>query len=117
MRGRCRQSATGIHGIKTQLSAQANQEMLSGEDGLGTVLEGWIEYGYLEIGIWDFSGGTVVKNPPANAGGTGSSPGPGRSLMPRSNESSEPQLLSLHATATEARTPRARGPQQEKPLQ
>ena len=33
----------------------------------------------------DFSGGTVVKNPPANAGDTGSSPGPGRSHMPQSN--------------------------------
>ena len=33
----------------------------------------------------DFPGGTVVKNPPANAGHTGSSPGPGRSHMPRSN--------------------------------
>ena len=32
-----------------------------------------------------FPGGTVVKNPPANAGGTGLSPGPGRSHMPRSN--------------------------------
>ena len=33
----------------------------------------------------NFPGGTVVKNPPANAGDTGSSPGPGRSHMPRSN--------------------------------
>ena len=32
-----------------------------------------------------FPGGPVVKNPPANAGGTGSSPGLGRSHMPRSN--------------------------------
>ena len=32
-----------------------------------------------------FPGGTVVKNPPANAGDTGLSPGPGRSHMPRSN--------------------------------
>ena len=32
-----------------------------------------------------FPGGTVVKNLPANAGDTGSSPGLGRSLMPRSN--------------------------------
>ena len=32
-----------------------------------------------------FSGGAVVKNPPANAGDTGSIPGPGRSHMPRSN--------------------------------
>ena len=34
---------------------------------------------------WDFPGGTVVKNPPANAGDTGSSPGPGRSHMLWSN--------------------------------
>ena len=32
-----------------------------------------------------FPGGAVVKNPPTNAGDTGSSPGPGRSHMPRSN--------------------------------
>ena len=30
-------------------------------------------------------GGTVVKNPPANAGDTGSGPDLGRSHMPRSN--------------------------------
>ena len=34
---------------------------------------------------WGFPGGTVVKNLPDNAGDTGSSPGPGRSHMPRSN--------------------------------
>ena len=33
----------------------------------------------------DFPGGAVVKNPPANAGATGSSPGPGPSHMPWSN--------------------------------
>ena len=32
-----------------------------------------------------FPGGAVVKNPPANAGDMGSSPGPGRSHMPQSN--------------------------------
>ena len=32
-----------------------------------------------------FPGGTVVKNPPANAGDKGLSPGPGRSHMLRSN--------------------------------
>ena len=32
-----------------------------------------------------FPGGAVVKNPPANAGDTGSSPGPGRPHMPWSN--------------------------------
>ena len=35
--------------------------------------------------FWGFPGGTVVKNPPANAGDTGLSPGPGRSHMPRSS--------------------------------
>ena len=33
----------------------------------------------------DFPGGAVVKNLPASAGDTGSSPGPGRSHMPWSN--------------------------------
>ena len=32
--------------------------------------------------IQGFPGGPVFKNPPANAGDTGSSPGPGRSHMP-----------------------------------
>ena len=41
-----------------------------------------------------FPGGAVVKNPPANAGDTGSSPGPGRSHMP--------QQLSPCATTTES---------------
>ena len=35
--------------------------------------------------IRDFPGGAVVKNPSANAGHTGSSPGPGRYHIPRSN--------------------------------
>ena len=33
----------------------------------------------------DFPGGAVVKNQPANAGDKSSSPGTGRSHMPRSN--------------------------------
>ena len=37
----------------------------------------------------------MVENLPANAGGTGSSPGLGRSHMPRSSWAREPQLLSL----------------------
>ena len=41
-----------------------------------------------------FPGGSLVKNPPANAGDTGSVPGLGRFHMPRSNEASAPQLLS-----------------------
>ena len=76
-----------------------------------------------------FPGGAVVKNLPANAGDTGSSPGLGRSHMPQSNYACVPQLLSLHsgahesqllsppATTTEARAPRAHALQQEKPPQ
>ena len=76
-----------------------------------------------------FPGGAVVKNPPANAGDTSSSPGPGRSHMPRSNSACAPQLLSLcsrvrepqllspRVTTAEARAPRARALQQEKPPQ
>ena len=71
----------------------------------------------------------MVKNPPANVGDTGLSPGPGRSHMPRSNyarvpqllslcsRAREPQLLSPHAATTEAHVPRAHAPQQEKPPQ
>ena len=33
----------------------------------------------------DFPGGAVVKNPPANAGDTGSIPRQGRAHMPQSN--------------------------------
>ena len=77
----------------------------------------------------DFPGGTVVKNPPTNAGDTGSIPGPGRSHMPQSNKAHVPQLLSLHSRArepqllsphaatTEACAPRAHALQQEKPPQ
>ena len=47
---------------------------------------------YIQNGIFfkfnkegGFPGGAVVGNPPANAGDTGSSPGPGRSYMLWSN--------------------------------
>ena len=43
-----------------------------------------------------FPGGAVVENLPANAGDVGSSPGLGRSHMPRSSWARGPQLLSLH---------------------
>ena len=55
-----------------------------------------------------FPSGTVVKNPPANAGDAGLSPGPGRSHMLRSNSACAPQLLSLCS--------RAREPQLLKPM-
>ena len=43
----------------------------------------------------------MVKHLPANAGDTGSIPGPGRSHMPRSNWAPAPQLLSLRSRARE----------------
>ena len=82
-----------------------------------------------------FPGGTAFENLPANAGDTGSSPGLGRSHMPRSNWAlrnwaREPQLLSLRvwslcSTTREAATVRGlrtamksgpRLPQREKAL-
>ena len=39
----------------------------------------------LKAGNMDFPGGTVDKNPPANAGDMGSIPGPGRFQMPQNN--------------------------------
>ena len=49
----------------------------------------------IKVNLLGFPGGTVVENLPANAGDTGSSPCLGRSHMPRSNWTREPQLLSL----------------------
>ena len=51
-------------------------------------------------GGWGFPGGVVVENPPADAGDTGSSPGPGKSHMLRTRAL---QLLSLHSRAHEPR--------------
>ena len=44
-----------------------------------------INFVLLKQDSWDFPGGAVVKNPPANAGDMGSIPGPGRSHMPQGN--------------------------------
>ena len=55
-----------------------------------------------------FLRGTLVKNPPANAGDTGLSTGLGRSHVPQSNKARAPQLLSLRS--------RAREPQLLKPV-
>ncbi|KAJ8797884.1 hypothetical protein J1605_017086 [Eschrichtius robustus] len=56
-----------------------------------------------------FPGGAVIKNPPANAGDRGLSPGPGRPHMLRSSSARAPQLLSLRSRACEPQllSPRA----------
>ena len=59
-----------------------------------------------------FPGGAVVENLPANAENAGSSPGLGRSHMPRSNSAREPQLLSLRVWSLCAAT---RGRDSERP--
>ena len=45
----------------------------------------FVLYFFKKVSKEDFPGGAVVKNLPANAGDTGSSPGLGGSHMPRSN--------------------------------
>ena len=49
----------------------------------------------------DFPGGPVVKNPPANAGGTSSIPDLGKTHMLQSNQAHGGQLLSQCAGAQE----------------
>ena len=81
--------ASGVHGL---LKAKIEFSWLAELCDL-KVVPCWPYCKSLEIwriGQWleekqGLPGGTVVKNPPANAGDTGSSPGPGRSHMPRSN--------------------------------
>ena len=66
----------------------------------------------------------MVGNPPADAGDTGSSPGPGGSHMPRGNWAREPQLLSLRVwslcsatgEAATVRGPRAHRDEEWPPL-
>ena len=84
----------------------------------------------LKLHFPGFPGGAVVENLPAGAGDTGSSPGLGKSRMPRSNWAREPQLLSLRVwslcsatgEAATVRGPRTvmksgpHSPQQEKAL-
>ena len=55
------------------------------ELGPFTLTEKECEVGIRNSALRGFPGGTVVRNLPANAGDTGSIPGPGRSHMPRSN--------------------------------
>ena len=45
----------------------------------------FINTAWSKINSRDFPGGAVAENLPANAGDTGSIPGPGRSHMPQKN--------------------------------
>ena len=70
----------------------------------------------------DFPGGSVAKNPLANAGDTDSIPGLGRSYMLQRNWARKPQLWSQHPRTQEPRLlkavcSRACAAQTEKPPQ
>ena len=76
--------------------------------------------------MWDFTTGTMDRNPPANARDTGSIPGLGRFhvlQLSLCTTAIEPMLSSLcttspeYTTVTEACVPSAHAPQQEKSLQ
>ena len=58
-----------------------------------------------------FPGGAVVERPPADAGDTGSCPGPGRSHMPWSGWAREPRPLRLRVQSLCSATGEARVPQ------
>ena len=83
----------------------------------------WTVLGFLPIKLLGFLGGSAVKNPPAGVGVVGSSPGPGRSPMPWSNQAHARQLLSQCSRPWESSQlrkpmlPRVYALQQEKPLQ
>ena len=51
--------------------------------------------------IAGFPGGSVVKNPPADAGDTGSIPDPGRSHVPWSTSRTEPVIQGPRAASPE----------------
>ena len=84
------------HGLKVSDSADGggagNSTTNKSPDAAGAADSGTT---VSEHKTWGFPGGAVVENLPANAGDTGSSPGLGRSHMPRSSWVREPQLLSL----------------------
>ena len=66
--------------------------------------------------IEGFPGGSVVKNPPADAGDAGSVPDPGRARAPWSNSRPEAVIQGPRATSPEPARPGARAAAQEKPL-
>ena len=95
-----------MRGISRPITLQNSQEHqsvdCSGEDSYScsTYNLWWpcVSQGKTFLKILKFRASLVaqwLKNLPANAGDTGSSPGLGRSHMPRSNWAREPQLLSL----------------------
>ena len=67
-----------------RLQANFSPEGFKGEVKGGLQMPGCVHL-QQQIHVWGFPGGAVVENLPANAGVTGSSPGLGRSHVPRSD--------------------------------
>ena len=65
-------------------SSEKHREQCSGNTQRGVGEKEGLHY-HQSLRCRGFPGGAVVKDPPANAGVAGSSPGPGRSHMLRSN--------------------------------
>ena len=87
-----------LFGLEHHLSFQTqNQLKLILISTHGYICSIWIKIGHL----WGFSGSSVIKNLPTNAGGAGSVPDLGRSHMLQSNKARVPQRLSLGTTPTE----------------
>ena len=64
---------------------EEKEERKNSEQGANDVLDQYGPVGCHKDSVRGFLGGAVVESLPANAGDTGSSPGLGRSHMPRSN--------------------------------
>ena len=98
--------STGSHRVRhnwSNLAAAAEWEKILTNEATDKRLISKIYKQLMEFNIklqqQGFPGGSVVKNPPANAGDMGSIPDPGRSHMPQSNRASAPPLLSLFSRA------------------
>ena len=77
------------------------KQMLKAQNGPPGTCRGSSKSNILKTLIEGFPGGPMVKNPPANAGDTGSIPGLGRSPMLQGNQAHGPQPLNLCSGAQE----------------
>ena len=71
----------------------------------GSTFLSWEASFSTELLVQGYPEGSVVKNPPASAGGMRLSPGLGRSHVPQSNQARVPQLLSLRALQQQEKPP------------
>ena len=82
IKGRCKKKLLWRKQKKTFKKFKSD---IRGKINTGSSQKLWKRNVRLKMRWRDFPGGAVVKNPPANAGDTGSSPGLGRSHVPWSS--------------------------------